>query len=579
MGVTAATWRRLALPALLPLLLFGWLRAPLLSTEGAERGWTSDSAIFGLMAQRIHDGERFPFFFWGQTFLGPLTPALAAGISHARGSDRCEPFDVRLAAYLQHGLGLLAWGAGLRLAFGPAAALAAMLLLAVGPAFFPKASTQPETLLLLGGALFLLGVRLLRRDDGTPPGPLFLFGVASGFSWWMNPGVVFVVAPVLLLLVLRSDWYPAFRRALSPAGRLRFSAGALGWTPPPGLVLAAHLVQLYCGLRAASFLASPLTGVTVPAFLRHEDLSEALALLALLHAGMALPGIRPLPLARAIRPALAWGLPIAAGFVLGHAPALAGRLLLQREASYSFEAAVLPDARTLARLATFPTRDLLPFTSGSTSPPAHAFAAGLVVGAALAGARRRSRLPALLLLGPGARGGAALAAGVVLLGLWFHVIRERAPSQVHYLVLALPCLVALAVDGWRHAFPSRRAGALAAAALAGCGLLALLDGFLGARAAVLSEPDPHALVRAIRAEGYSVCYADFWVAYRDQFLSRETVRFIPYHSQDRNPLESRALRALPLRKCLVGKDGSVREFRPEDERNEGGPARRRAGGR
>ena len=39
MGVTAATWRRLALPALLPLLLFGWLRAPLLSTEGAERGW------------------------------------------------------------------------------------------------------------------------------------------------------------------------------------------------------------------------------------------------------------------------------------------------------------------------------------------------------------------------------------------------------------------------------------------------------------------------------------------------------------------------------------------------------------
>lgn len=577
--MTAGRWSRRALAVLLPLLLFAWLRAPLLSAEGAERGWTSDSAIFGLMAQRIRDGDRFPFFFWGQSFLGPQTPALAAGISFARASDRCEPFDVRLAVTLQHGLGLLAWGAGLRLALGPGAALVAMLLLAVGPAFFPEASTQPETLLLLGGVLFLLGVRLLRRDGATPLRSLFAFGLASGFSWWMSPGVVFVAAPVLVLLALRTDWYPGVRRSLAPAGRLRFSQAALGWTPPPGLVPAAHLLQAYAGLRILSFLTSPLTGVTVPAFVRHEDLSEALALLALVHAGMAFPGVRPTPFVRAARPVLVWALPLAAGFVLGHAPALAARLLLSPGASYSFEAAVLPDARALARVASFPERELLPFTSGSSSPAAYVFAGGLLLGAALAGARRRSRLPGLLLLRPGTFGGAALVAGVVFLSLWFHVIRERAPSQVHYLVLAFPCLVALATDGWRRAFPSRRAGGFAASAVAACGLLATLDGFVASREAIRAEPDPHALVRSIREAGYSVCYADFWVAYRDQFLSRETVRFIPYHSQDRNPRESRALRALPGRKCLVGKDGSIREFLPEDERNEGGPARRRAGGR
>lgn len=576
--MTPGPWRRLALGVLLPVLLFSWLRVPLLSGPAAERGWNSDSAIFGLMAQRVRDGDRFPFFFWGQSYLGPLTPILAAGISYARRSARCEPFDLRLAVHVQHGLGLLAWGAGLLLLFGPVTALATMLLLAIGPAFFPEASTQPETLLFLGGVLFWLGARLLRRDGETPSGPLLAFGAASGLAWWMNPGVVFVVAPALVLLALRSAPCPEIRRALAPAGRLRFSAAALGWTPPRALVLAAHVLQLYCGVRILTFLTAPLTGLSVPAFLWHGELFEPLSLLVLVHGGMALPGIRPGRVLRAIRPAVTRALPFAAGFVLGNAPALAGRFLFPQEGSYSFDAALLPDAHALSRVGTFLRRDLLPFTSGSSSFAAHVFAWGLVLGAALAGVRRRSRLAALLSLRPGAFGGTALAAGVVLLSLYFHLIRERAPSQVHYLVLALPCLVALAAEGWRHAFPSRRAGALLSAVLAACGLFALHDGFRTAREAILAEPDPLALTRAISQAGYAVCYADFWIAYEHQFLSRETVRFIPYHSRDRNPAESRVLRGLPGRKCLVAGDGSFREFLPEDERNQGGPARRRAAG-
>jgi len=577
--VTPGPWRRRALGAILPVLLFCWLRVPLLSGPAAERGWNSDSAIFGLMAQRVRDGDRFPVFFWGQSFLGPLTPVLAAGCSYARRSVRCEPFDLRLAVYLQHGLGMIAWGAGLLLLFGPVAALATMLFLAIGPAFFPEASTQPETLLFLGGILFWLGARLLSRDGETPPGPLLVFGTASGFAWWMNPGVVFVVAPALALLALRSAWYADVRRTLAPAGRLRFSADALGWSPPRALVLAAHVLQLYCGLRIFSFLTSPLTGVSLPAFLWHADLFEPLSLLALVHVGMALPGVRPARVLRTIRPALAWALPFAAGFVLGNAPALLGRLLLPQEGSYSFEAALLPDAHALSRVGTFLGRDLLQFTSGSSSVAAHVFAWGLVLGAALAGFRRKSRLAALLFLRPGAFGGTALAAGVVLLSLYFHLIRERAPSQVHYLVLALPCLIALAAEGWRLALPSRRAGALLAAVLAACGLLSLHDGFNRARAAILAEEDPHLLTRSIRQAGFAVCYADYWIAYKHQFLSRESVRFIPYHSRDRNLPESRVLKARPGRKCLVLPDGTFRELLPGDEENQGGPARRRTSGK
>ena len=540
-----------------------------------ERGWNSDHAVFGLMAQRIRDGGRLPFFFWGQDFLGPLTPALTAGISYARHSPRCEPFDLRLAAFLQHCLGLLAWGAGLRLLFGSPVAVGTMVLLSIGPAFLLGANPQPETLLLCGGLVFWLGARLVRADGGTQPRQLLYLGLASGFSWWMHPGVVFVAMPVLGLLALRSDWYPPIRKGLAPAGRCRFSAAALGWAPPRPLALTARLIQAYCGLRILSFFTSPFTGVGLPSPIWPESLTEPLLLLGLVHVGMAIPGIRPASAWRTLLPALGWVLPFAAGFVIGHAPPLIGRLFGGHQPSYSFDAALAPDAFTLPRIGTFLGRDLLPFTSGSSSTAAYVFAWGLVGGALLAAVRSRSRIAALLLLRPGVFGSRTLAAGVVLLSFYFYLIRPRATSQVHYLVLALPALLALSAEGLRNALRSRRASVLLVTALAACGVVALLDGFRTARAAILAEPDPHVLIRSIRRAGYSVCYADYWVSYKYQFLSRETVRFITYNSRDRNPGESRALRSSPDRKCLVSENGAVREFLPEDERNQGGPARRR----
>ncbi len=341
------------------------------------------------------------------------------------------------------------------------------------------------------------------------------------------------------------------------------------------LALAAHFVQAYCGLRILSFLTSPFTGIGVPGRIWHESLAEPLLLLGLVHVGMAIPGIRPVSAWRTLLPALAWMLPFAGGFAIGHAPPFLGRLLGTYRPPYSFDAALTPDAFTLPRIGTFFGRDLLPFTSGSSSIAAHVFAWGLVLGFVLAGRRRRSRIAAILLLRPGASGGTALAAGVVLLTFYFFLIRPRTASQVHYLVLAFPALLGLAAEGLRDLLPSRRATWLLPVLLAACGVLALQDGFRTARAAILAQPDPHVLIRTIRRAGYSVCYANYWVAYKCQFLSRETVRFIPSHSRDRNPDESRGLRSSPGPRCLVTEEGTVREFLPEDDRNQGGPARRR----
>jgi hypothetical protein len=541
-----------------------------------ERGWNSDHAVFGLMAQRVRETGRIAPFFWGQTFLGPLTPLLAAGVSLVRDAPRCEPFDLRLAVFLQHFLGLLAWGAGIRLLFGRPSALATMALLSVGPAYLLGANPQPETLLLCGGLLFWGGARLLRLEGRVRPGHLVAFGAASGLSWWMHPGVVFVIVPVLALLALRSRWYPPVRQTLAPFGRVRFAPSALGWTPSRPLVIAAHVAQGWCALRVLAFLAAPYGFPAVPGPIWRPGLTEPLVLLAALHAGMALPGVRFTEAWSAIRPALLWALAFVAGFGAGNAPSVRGRSQPATAGSYSFEAALLPDEGTIPRLLSFPGSSLLPFTSGSSSAAAHAFAWGLVGGAGLALFRRRARLSDLVRLRPGVFGGAAFAAGVVLLSFAFYFFRPRAPTQIHYLVLAFPALGAVAADGWSRALSRRKPSGLPVAALTAIGLLALHDGFGRARAALLEEPDPHVLTRAIRQAGYSVCYADYWIAYEHQFLSREAVRFIPYHSRDRNTEESRALRALPGRKCLVLPDGTFREFLPADEENEGGPARRRA---
>jgi hypothetical protein len=585
-GRAALGW---LLGGLLPVLLFWWLRIPLLADPAVERGWNSDSAIFGLMAQRLRDDRPdHAFFFWGQTFLGPLTPVLAAGISYVRRFTALRA--VRPEArrvQLQHFLGMLAWGAGppAPLRSRPAA-LATMALLAIGPAYFPGANPQPETLLLCGGLLFWHGARLLRleRRVRARPSPR-RSGPGAGFAWWMHPGAVFVdragprPARAALELVLTR---PADPRAIrsAPLCRRRRSGGRLPRAARDrrsrraALLRPAHprVPRRALWLHGRGVPRSGLATRTrrAPAHPRsrprrgwHSRASGSAAALRT-DPPRVLPGAPfRCRLRRGKRPFALVGKPL---------PADRGVLLVRGRSP----ARRCPRSRGGL---SFPGSSLLPFTSGSSSTPAHVFAWALVVGAGLALFRRRARLPDLLLLGPGAGGGAAFAAGVVLLSFAFHLFRPRALTQIHYLVLAYPALLAVAADGWSRAFPRRSPSGLPIAALTAVGLIALHDGFDGARAALLAEPDPHALVRAIREEGYSVCYGDYWIAYRHQFLSRESVRFIPYHSRDRNPRESRVLAASPGRKCLVLPDGTFREFLPEDERNQGGPARRRASGK
>ncbi|HEV8432666.1 MAG TPA: hypothetical protein VGR95_04580, partial [Thermoanaerobaculia bacterium] len=86
------------------LAIYVALRLPLLASNTLPLGWNSDAAIFGLMAKSIFAGRGFPIFFWGQSYMGPLTSwvtVLVALVTRA-----VNPFALRVAAMLE-GIGAI----------------------------------------------------------------------------------------------------------------------------------------------------------------------------------------------------------------------------------------------------------------------------------------------------------------------------------------------------------------------------------------------------------------------------------------------------------------------------------------
>ena len=485
------------------LAAFLLVRLPLLTREGVIRGWNSDSAIFGLMAKKIHDGTGFDVFFWGQNHLGPLTSILAAAIRKAF----LDPAGVgpeggalalRLASMIEIAFAIGVSFLALQRLFGYAIALVAGLWLAAGPSFLVRVSAVPmgpEMSLALGSVLLLLAAHAITNAPGGPDRPVrqFSFGLVAGLGWWMNQTVVFVIAPAALVLALRST--------------------ARG-----------------TGLGRIARLAAPL----------------------------------------------------AAGFVLGHAPVWLGRLLGWYEPTYTFRVPLLPQPGVVSRAARFVTTDFwrLVGLDGRGCPPG-LWLAGLALAALLLLVERK-RFFSPVTPAPPTITGVELAGAIVGTGAYVFVLTERTPGQLRYLAPALPAALGLlgaaVAEGGRWA-RRRLPRAVVSPSLGLLAVLALILVWTDTRRTIntiLREPDPRPLLQTIEAGGYTVCHADYWTAYKLQFLSDERVRFVPFHSFDRNREESARLRRTAGPQCLVTPDGAVRPWGPEDAADEGGPARRRA---
>lgn len=274
--------------------------------------------------------------------------------------------------------------------------------------------------------------------------------------------------------------------------------------------------------------------------------------------------------------------PFAGGAVLGYSPVWVGRLAGWYEPSLG---PVVPPWRPdglPARLVRFLGADSWRFVGlEGILPPALLAAAALGALALLfRRVRRLGRLP------PAERQGLhglAFVGAVAAMGASVCFLKDLDASQIRYLAPALPAALALLLVSFAEAttlLPRKVPAALVVLLSGGLALLAAAFLVRQARVIVgnmLVEADPRAPLRAIAEQGYSVCHAGYDTAYTLQFLSDERVRFIPFHSPDRNRALSARLRALPEPQCLVTDAGEVRRWLPSDAAQEGGPARRRAG--
>ncbi|HYC88405.1 MAG TPA: hypothetical protein VEO54_04270 [Thermoanaerobaculia bacterium] len=160
--------------------------------------------------------------------------------------------------------------------------------------------------------------------------------------------------------------------------------------------------------------------------------------------------------------------------------------------------------------------------------------------------------------------GHALALGVVITVFGFWTLSGLAyPGALRYLILALPIVYAWIAAGILR---FRRLGFVAllvAVALCAVRHRDAREIAAGHREQHEHWPggfDPRPVLAVLDRERYPVCYADFWLAYKLEWLSTSGVQFIPYRSVNSTQVRSLRLAAAPGEKCFVTLQGEVRRL-------------------
>jgi len=507
--------------------LFVALRFALFIDPALHLGWNSDAAIFGFMAKAIAAGRDFPIFYWRQSYMGAMTSYLAAPLLRIMSA----PLALRIAASAEVLAGILFYWLALRRAFDVRVANVTALWLAIGPAYlmhFTVATIGGEQMFVLSAILFWFAERTrLARDRDW-----LILGLLAGFGWWMHQGIVFALSAAIIVALRRSEWWRGVRAI--PMRK-------------PGVVAIAIGPLLVIDLILGAVLS---LGFDAPAIFLFHPVLEPLIALALVM-GLALYGTtascRILVGGGSARRSRA--LLFAAGALTAYPPVLIADIRGLVPHEYGLSVPAMPLSGVVAHFITFLRSDLWLF--------AGAAAAVIIIPFFIMAMSRRPRFDMPLV--------------TIILCVIFYLFSQRAhPGTMRYIVSALPMVYAFAANEMLRL----RWGAIAIIAAT----LALLvprieqvrDVALGRGEDYAGLPggfDPRPALRTIESQHYTICYADYWIAYKLQWASEERVRFVPYRSLDRTRAASLALHRAPGPKCYVDSAGRVSRFTPIIRKN------------
>jgi len=178
-----------------------------------------DEAAVGLQALHILRGER-PIFFPGQAYLGNLESYVAAAAFALLGVSN---FALKLAP-LAFALAFifLCFQIGKQIFHDERIGLMAALAAAIAPAYFVMWSVKArggfiESLVYAQLAWLWFDRWLAPKSDALPPRRLsgLVFGLVAGYTFWMNPLSVYLLAPLALIALLHAPrHWRAWRNAI-----------------------------------------------------------------------------------------------------------------------------------------------------------------------------------------------------------------------------------------------------------------------------------------------------------------------------------------------------------------------------
>ncbi len=230
MKLSLSPARRYARP-LLALLLVGGAAVRIFAAWTQRHCPSADYGIVALMAKHMAEGVDFPVFFYGQSYMGSLEPAVSALFCLLCGT---HAFAVCLgtAALAFFILPLVyTWG---RDAGGRAAGLAGAALCVIGsPAYFDYFASPRGGYALsvaLGGLMVWTACRIVVSERSGQKARVLWFallGLAAGADWWTSPRAVTAIltAALVLLVAMRQKVFSWRCLLAAPA----FALGSLPW--------------------------------------------------------------------------------------------------------------------------------------------------------------------------------------------------------------------------------------------------------------------------------------------------------------------------------------------------------------
>jgi hypothetical protein len=578
----SAGWLRTLAACLFIAAVFIAMRLPALNPEQSFLGLSSDNAIYALMAQDILVEGKIPVFFYGQNYQGPLTSIVIAGIQKVLNGVGftqmvpgtaspyvISPISISLASMLMVLTGILCFSLYARRLYGNTAALIFAVLMSIGHSMLVMISLRPlgaEMALLVGSWIALAMDRWIRKRDR---GSLLLAGICAGLGWWVNEMTVFVLLPFVLWIAIGQAARVRVWKPLRLKDRFLLSGHALGLRTLPlwtrvlvifiQVLLAVNLIggliavwlgrwnTVIFGIRLKVNNGLSPVKVSIFGFLMIQVIwwwvsSREARIASLRFFNKIWPGL--------------------AGFLAGYSPVWLGAWLGWYERSYGAQFKIIAVPRLPAHAWNAAVTFLPDFLLGQNHPL-------VVIGlwmSILAGltyyAVKSRKVPwrewpldiHSLQMIPW-----IMAAGnLIYMFVADRVYGALVPRYALFTLVGFGMILADAGQKfWRK--PQRlravqiiRRTAVALAFLL-LGTVYYLDG-KNTISQISAAPDPRPKTRELIASEYHVCYADYWFAYKYEYLTNRKVLFIPYRSEDRMPKRSRRLADLPGRKCLILKN-------------------------